>query len=161
LEEKTMDKQKSSKIRLISLVILIICNVLLPANPASSAAIQKIYYTIAGDCVDYYDENDEYAFFEDEPDWSCYIKVKTSAPKPIRTVSLQYWNSRKWVQESVAKTSTKGIAYLNFDPYCDGSYCDGEWKYRVFTSASSPQKSDTSSSFYVTFYPGTPDDYEE
>jgi len=82
-----MDKQKSSKIRLFSLIILIICNVLLPANPASSAAIQKIYYTIAGDCVDYYDENDEYAFFEDEPDWSCYIKVKTSTPKPIRTVA--------------------------------------------------------------------------
>jgi hypothetical protein len=140
-------------------MILVICNVLLPVNPASSATVQKIYYSIEGDCVDYYDENDEYAFFEDEPDWSCYIKVKTSTPKPIRTVSLQYWNSRKWVQESVAKTSTKGIAYLDFNPYCDGSYCDGEWKYRVVTAASTPQKSNTSNSFYVTFYPGTADDY--
>lgn len=156
---RCMEKHRRIRIHLFALIILIISNVLLPANPASSATIQKIYYTVMGDCVDYYEENGEYAFFEDEPDWSCYLQVKVSTPKPIRTISLQYWTGRKWVQESISKTNSKGIAFLDFDPYCADGYCDGEYKYRALTAAAAPQKSNVSLSFYVIFYPGAVDDY--
>lgn len=137
--------------------IFFLVNVLVP-NSVASAATQRVSYSIAGDCVDYFDESGEYAFFEEEPDWSCYLVVKVTPTKPIRTVRLQYWSGRKWQQESSSKTSAKGVSYLNFDPYCEGSYCDGEWKYRVFVDAASGQKSNTSNSFYVTFYPGTQED---
>lgn len=135
----------------------LMASLLLPLNTAS-AATQKISYSIAGDCVDYYDETGEYAFFEEEPDWSCYIVVKVSPAKPVRTVRLQWWSGRKWQQESYDKTDTKGVAYLDFDPYCEGNYCDGEWKYRVYVDAVSGQKSNTSRSFYVKFYPGSASD---
>ena len=137
--------------------VLFMVSVLTP-NSSAFAATQKISYSIAGDCVDYYDENGEYAFFEEEPDWSCYIVVKVSPTKPTRSVRLQWWSGRKWQQESSSKTSTKGVAYLDFDPYCEGNYCDGEWKYRVFVDSTSGQKSNTSNTFYVTFYPGATDE---
>lgn len=137
--------------------IFFLVNVLVP-NSVANAATQRVSYSIAGDCVDYFDENGEYAFFEEELDWSCYIVVKVTPTKPIRTVRLQYWSGRKWQQESSSKTNTKGVAYLNFDPYCDEGYCDGEWKYRVYVDSASGQKSNTSNTFYVTFYPGTEED---
>ena len=148
---------------------LIVCGVLAgvllilftPGHPASSAVTQKINYTIEGDCVDYYEENGEYAFFEDEPDWSCYVVVKVSPTKPVRSVNLQFWSGRKWVTESSAKTDTKGIAYLDFDSVCDDVYCDGEFNYRVVTAAAAPQKSNTSKTFSVTFYPEYMEDEEE
>lgn len=148
---------------------LIVCGVLTgvllilftPGHPASSAVIQKINYTIEGDCVDYYEENGEYALFENEPDWTCYVVVKISPTKPVRSVSLQFWNGRKWLIESNAKTDTKGIAYLDFDPYtCDDSYCEGEYKYKVVTAAAAPQKINTSKTFYVSFYPEASEEEE-
>ena len=140
---------------------VVIASLLLSLVPtvSNAATVQKVSYSIFGDCVDYYNENGIYAFFEEETEWSCYIRVKVSTPKPIRSASLQYWNGRKWIQESTSKTDSKGYAFLDFDPYCDEGYCDGEWKYRVFITASAPQKSDTSGTFYVTFYPGTAEDY--
>ena len=129
---------------------------------SSEAATQRITYYIDGDCSDYYDENGEYAFFEEEPDWSCYITVKVVGTKPARTVRLQYWNGKKWMQESYSKTGTDGYAELNFDPICNGvDYCDGTWKYRVFVDRATGLKSTTSVTFSVTFYPGTEDDYDE
>lgn len=134
-----------------------VVSVLSPSS-SSFAATQRISYSIAGDCVDYYDETGEYAFFEEEPDWSCYIVVKVTSSKPVRTARLQWWSGRKWQQETFSKTNTKGIAYLDFDPYCEGNYCDGEWKYRVFVDSVPGQKSSISNTFFVTFYPGTVDD---
>lgn len=139
----------------IFMAVVLFGGLLLPINSATAATAQKISYSIMGDCVDYYDETGEYAFFEEEPDWSCYIMVKLSPTKPVRTARLQWWSGRKWQQESSSKTDAKGYAYLDFDPYCEGQYCDGEWKYRVFVDTASGQKSNTSRSFYVTFYPGT------
>jgi hypothetical protein len=103
----------------------------------------------------------EYAFFEEEPDWSCYMVVKISPFKPVRNTRLQYWNGKKWLQESFKKTSSKGIAYLDFNPYCDGEYCDGTWKYRIYVDSGSGQSSRISPSFEVAFYPGYVDDYYE
>ena len=123
------------------------------ASPAQ-AAPQSILYYMNGDCSDYYDEESEYAFFESEPEWDCYISVSIKPTKPVRTIRLQYWTGKKWVQENSAKTGSGGNGYLYFDPYCsDGTYCDGEYKYRVVVDASSAQKVAFSRNFYVSYYP--------
>jgi len=144
----------------ISLILVLLTSSLIPLNTADAAA-QKVNFYINGDCSDYYDMEGEYAFFEEEPDWSCYMSVKISPVKPIRNSRLQYWNGKKWMQESFKKTSSKGLAYLDFNPYCDGQYCDGTWKYRIVVDASSGQSTKTSPTFEVTFYPGYVDDYSE
>lgn len=144
----------------ISLIVVLLTSLLLPLNTAN-AATQKINFFIAGDCLEYYEMEGEYAFFEEEIDWSCYMTVKISPVKPVRTSRLQFWNSKKWIQESSTKSSSKGISYLNFNPYCDGEYCDGTWKYRIFVDAASGRSSRTSPTFEVSFYPGYVDDYSE
>jgi hypothetical protein len=144
----------------ISLILVLLTSSLIPLNTADAAA-QKVNFYINGDCSDYYDMEGEYAFFEEEPEWSCYMSVKISPVKPIRNSRLQYWNGKKWMQESFKKTSSKGLAYLDFNPYCDGQYCDGTWKYRIVVDASSGQSTKTSPTFEVTFYPGYVDDYSE
>jgi hypothetical protein len=144
----------------ISLILVLLTSSLIPLKTADAAA-QKVNFYINGDCSDYYDMEGEYAFFEEEPDWSCYMSVKISPVKPIRNSRLQYWNGKKWMQESFKKTSSKGLAYLDFNPYCDGQYCDGTWKYRIVVDASSGQSTKTSPTFEVTFYPGYVDDYSE
>ena len=144
----------------MTLILVLITSLLLPIQTAN-AATQKVNFFISGDCLDYYDMEGEYAFFEEEPDWSCYMVVKISPFKPVRNTRLQYWNGKKWLQESFKKTSSKGIAYLDFNPYCDGEYCDGTWKYRIFVDSGSGQSSRISPSFEVAFYPGYVDDYYE
>jgi hypothetical protein len=148
-----------SKVRIISAFMSV--GMLLSFTPTANAATQKVSYYIDGDCLDYYDEEGEYAFFEDEPDWECYITVLVKPTRPVRTVQLQYWSGTKWKQESISKTSSTGRAYLDFDPICsDGLYCDGEFKYRVYTLAASGVKADYSSNFYVSYYPSEiVDDY--
>ena len=129
--------------------------------PPAQAATQSVSYYMNGDCSDYYDEESEYAFFESEPDWTCYISVEVKPIKPIRTIRLQFWSGKKWVQETSAKTASNGRGYLYFDPYCsDGTYCDGEFKYRVLVDAASGQKATTSKNFYVSYYPEE-ETYEE
>ena len=126
--------------------------------PAATSAVtqQVITFFMNGDCSDYFDEQGEYAFFEDEPNWTCSLVVKVKAITPKRVIHLQFWNSHKWIEESKTTTSTKGSGTLTFDPYCnDGNYCDGTWKYRVLVDASGIQKAKTSPTFEVVFYPGT------
>ena len=55
------------------------------SSPANAATAQKINYYINGDCSDYYDEQGEYAFFESEPDWNCYISVYVKPSSHIAT----------------------------------------------------------------------------
>jgi len=130
--------------------------------PPAQAATQSVSYYMNGDCSDYYDEESEYAFFESEPDWTCYISVEVKPAKPVRTVRLQFWSGKKWVQETSAKTSSNGRGYLYFDPFCsDGYYCDGEFKYRVLVDAATGQKATTSKNFYVSYYPEEEETYEE
>jgi hypothetical protein len=156
----SMRKPKAISRSVISLILVLVTATLTPLNSAD-AATQKVNFYINGDCLDYYDMEGEYAFFEEEPDWSCYLTVKISPVKPIRNSRLQYWNGKKWLQESFKKTSSKGLAYLDFNPYCDGEYCDGTWKYRIVVDAGSGQSSRTSPTFEVSFYPGYADDYYE
>jgi hypothetical protein len=145
----------------VSILMSILVALTLCIPHASAASSQKISYFINGDCSDYFDMNGEYAFFQEEPDWSCYLTVAVKPAKPIRNTRLQFWNGRKWLQESSARTSSKGFARLDFDPICDtGNYCDGTWKYRVFVDAISGQKSNTSITFEVSFYSGTVEDPE-
>jgi len=153
-------KPKAMSGSVISLILVLVTSMLIPLNSAD-AATQKVNFYINGDCLDYYEMEGEYAFFEEEPDWSCYLTVKISPVKPIRNSRLQYWNGKKWLQESFKKTSSKGFAYLDFNPYCDGEYCDGTWKYRIVVDAGSGQSSRTSPTFEVSFYPGYVEDYSE
>jgi len=145
--------------RILSVIFAILISSTIYPNSAVAVS-QKISYYINGDCSDYYDVNGEYAFFEEEANWTCYITVSVKGPKPIRAARLQFWNGHKWFQESFTKTNSKGYANLNFDPTCNGgAYCDGTWQYRILLDPAPGQKSDTSETFEVTFYPGTAADY--
>ena len=150
------------KTRIILLASAFFFSTTFVAINSSEAAAQRITYYLDGDCSDYYDENGEYAFFEEEPDWSCYVSVKVTGTKPVRTARLQFWNGKKWIQESYSKTGANGVAQMDFDPTCSGgNYCDGTWKYRVYVDAAPGQRSNTSVTFTVTFYPGIQDDYDD
>jgi hypothetical protein len=151
-----------SKLKVLAAIIG--AGLLINLAPPAQAAAQSISYFMNGDCSDYYDEEEEYAFFESEPDWDCYISVTIKPVKPVRTIRLQYWNGKKWLQENSAKTGSSGKGYLYFDPYCsNGAYCDGEYKYRVVVDAASGQKVAFSKNFYVSYYPeeGSYDEEEE
>jgi hypothetical protein len=149
------------RFRISLLVPTVIALLLVPATPAITASQQRVNYSIAGDCVDYFEETGRYAFFEEEDNWSCYTVVRVTPGKPVRIARMQFWNGRKWIQESSSRTNSKGVAILKFDPYCEDGYCDGTWKYRIVVDSTSSQKSSTSKSFFVTFYPGSYDDYDE
>ena len=163
LSQKFSERQTiNMKIRIYLLASVFFFATTFVAINGSEAATQRISYYLDGDCSDYYEEYGEYAFFEEEPDWSCYVSVKVTGTKPARTARLQYWSGKKWMQESTSKTGTNGLAQMDFDPTCSGgNYCDGTWKYRVYVDAVSGQKSNTSVTFNVTFYPGTQDDYDD
>lgn len=131
------------------------------APTKAEAVTQKVTYTMLGDCADYYDEEGEYAFFEDEETWDCSISVKVKPLTPKRTIRLQYWD-KKWKEEDASVTNSKGSGTLRFDPYCaDEAYCDGTWKFRVYVAAASGQKATSSNSFEVSFYPIPVDETEE
>ena len=142
------------KSKFLAPAFLAISGMLLQLSPQAIAAPQKVSYFIDGDCANYYDEEGEYAFFESELDWTCFITVAVKPTKPARTVRLQYWSGTRWKVETTSKTNTSGRATLEFDPYCsDGAYCDGEYKYRVFVDATSGAKSDNSTNFFINYYP--------
>ena len=145
--------------KLGSIVLTILVAVTFSVPSAKAALTQRINYFIDGDCRDYFDVNGEYAFFQEEQDWSCFLTVSVKPAKPIRNAKLQYWNGRKWLLESSSKTSSTGYATLKFDPICEsGDYCDGTWKYRVYVDAAPGQRSQNSITFDVTFYSGTVED---
>ena len=152
--------RKSLILATFTLAAILIANFFLAPSKAEAAA-QTVSYAMNGDCADYYDEEDEYAIFEEEQDWSCYVTVKVKPLTPKRKVILQYWD-KKWKEEDSITTSTKGSANLFFDSYCNsGEFCDGEWKFRVLVPAASGQKATNSTSFYVVFYPLSVEDYNE
>lgn len=147
---------------IFTIAISLVANFVFVPSAANAVTQQKISFYINGDCSDYYDEEGEYAFFEEEAEWTCYMSVVIKPITPKRTIRLQYWSGKKWVEESKSTTGTKGTGYLDFDPYCnDGSYCDGSWKYRIVVDASGAQKSKISPSFYIVYYAGAVDEYNE
>ena len=152
--------RKSLILATFTLAAVLIANFFLAPSKAK-AATQAVTYYINGDCSDYYDEEGEYAIFEEEEDWTCYVSVKVKPLTPKRKVILQYWD-KKWKEEDSVTTSTKGSANLFFDSYCNsGEFCDGTWKFRVLVPAASGQKATNSSSFNISFYPLAVDDYNE
>jgi hypothetical protein len=152
--------RKSLILATFTLAAVLISNFVFAPSKAE-AATQAVSYFINGDCSDYYDEEEEYAIFEEEEDWTCYVTVKVKPLAPKRKVILQYWD-KKWKEEDSIVTSTKGTANLFFDSYCNsGEFCDGSWKFRVLVTAASGQKATNSTSFYITFYPLALDDYNE
>jgi len=152
--------RKSLILAIFSLAAVLIANFFFAPSKAE-AATQTVSYAMNGDCADYYDEEGEYAIFEEEENWSCYVTVRVKPLAPKRKVILQYWD-KKWKEEDTLTTSSKGSGNLFFDSYCtSGEFCDGEWKFRVLVPAVSGQKATNSTSFYVTFYPLAVDDYNE
>lgn len=151
----------SSTLRLAISVLILVSTMTFPLSSAH-AAVQKVSFYINGDCSDYYDLEDEYAFFEDETDWTCLVSIKVLPSKPVRTARLQYWSGKKWKQDTITKTNSKGVGYLEFNQYCGDAYCDGTWKYRVLVDSVTGQPSRTSPNFEVSFYPvGYDDDSDE
>ena len=142
------------KIRRFSACLLAILSTIVFTQPAE-AATQRVNYYISGDCYTYYNQYYEYAMFEEVLDWDCKITVKVTPTKPARSVSLQYMSdSGKWVNEFQAKTNSKGVAVLEFDPYCeDDYYCDGSWDYRVYVAKSGSYKATNSVVWTMNFYP--------
>lgn len=142
-----------------------ICLVLVGSTAAEGATTatssQKVNYYISGDCLDYYDEYGEYAMLEEYEDWNCLITVRIKPVKPARTVKLQWWddNEGTWVTEYTGKTNSKGVATLEFDPYCEDSdtgdeyYCDGTWDYRVSVIKTGNYKATNSVTWSMNFYP--------
>lgn len=151
--------RKSLILATFTLAAVLIANFFLAPSKAE-AATQAVSYYINGDCSDYYDEEGEYAIFEEEEDWTCYVTVKVKPLTPKRKVILQYWD-KKWKEEDSITTSTKGSANLFFDSYCYEEFCDGTWKFRVLVPAATGQKATNSTSFYVVFYPLSVEDYDE
>jgi hypothetical protein len=151
--------RKSLILATFTLAAVLIANFFFAPSKAE-AATQAVSYYINGDCSDYYDEEGEYAIFEEEEDWTCYVTVKVKPLTPKRKVILQYWD-KKWKEEDSITTSTKGSANLFFDSYCYEEFCDGKWKFRVLVPAVTGQKATNSTSFYVVFYPLSVEDYDE
>lgn len=151
------------QVRLVAVSFLaaaLVANFFLAPTKAE-AATQAVSYYVNGDCSDYYDEEGEYAIFEEEEDWTCYITVKVKPLAPKRKVTLQYWD-KKWKVEDTLTTSTKGSANLYFDNYDnDDNFYDGKWKYRVLVAAGGGQKATNSTSFEVSFYAMSVEDYNE
>ncbi len=127
----------------------------------TTSSTQKVSYFISGDCLDYYDEYGEYAMIEEYEDWNCLITVRVKPIKPARTVRLQWWNENEgvWVTEFSGNTNSKGVAVLEFNPYCEDpdtgidNYCDGTWDYRVSVPKSGNYKATNSITWSMSFYP--------
>jgi hypothetical protein len=65
-----------------------------------------------------------------------HVLVTAVPARPNHYIYLQYYQDGKWVLEDKAGLSSKGVATLDIDPYCDnGTWCDGTYKYRVKVGA--------------------------
>lgn len=144
----------------LSSVALTATLVLVAGSPAEAARQYVTTYSLRGDCSDYYDMNEEYAMFEEEPDWSCTLVVAVKPAKPNRTVALQYFD-KKWKTETSIKTNSNGIAYLNFGTLCGDAYCDATFTYRASVLKAAGQAAINLSSFEMNFYPIGWDDEED
>lgn len=146
-----------SKKRFISAtaaICLAVSGVTITSMPAEAKA-QGWSWDIYGDCSDYNDQNGEYAVFEEDASYTCYVSAKVTPVKPGRTFYLQYWD-KKWKTESSARTNSKGSVYLYPSTDCGTNgyeYCDGTYTYRIYSPAVSGQKAMIGTQFELTFYP--------
>jgi hypothetical protein len=144
----------STKLISIASAVALLCVGTITA-PAS-AATQKLMYFISGECLENFDDFDEYSLYEEFGD-ECTLEVRVSPKNNVRTAHLQWWNSdqNKWVTESSGKTNKSGSLKLNIDPYCGEYWCDGTLTYRIYVLKKSSLKAGYSKEFDVTFYPYT------
>ena len=62
--------------------------------------------------------------------------IVTAEPaRPQQYVKLQYREDGQWNREDADATNSRGVAYLELNPYCDnGTWCDGTWRYRLLVN---------------------------
>lgn len=60
-----------------------------------------------------------------------HLVAHAEPAQPRRTIVLEYWQRGAWHVENSVKTNSQGVATIDINPYCDGSWCDGTWKYRM------------------------------
>ena len=121
------------------------------AQPEESVQItQELDFSIAGGCLDSYDQVGYYGIFEEFDD-NCELIVEVFPTEPSRFVELQYFEDT-WVTEDTAYTDSQGIARLFVDVYCeDGYWCEGAWDYRLIVDAEGSLPADRSPVFELEF----------
>lgn len=125
------------------------------SQSASAAPAQKWSWDIGGDCSDYNDQNGEFAVFEEDPTYTCYVYAKVAPVKPGRIFYLQYFD-KKWKTESSGRTNSKGGVVLYPSTDCGTNsfvYCDGTFTYRLYSPAITGQKALIGTEFELSFYP--------
>ena len=124
------------------------------AGQVSGAVKQTVTWSVLGDCVDWYDENQsEYVVYEGD---DCYFKATVKPAKPIRTVALQWYSDddAKWYKDSEVKTNKNGVAYLEIDMYdSDGYFYDGSYTYRMGMARLGGSPAKLSRTFTISFIP--------
>lgn len=124
------------------------------AGQVSGAVKQTVTWSVLGDCVDWYDENQsEYVVNEGD---DCYFKAIVKPAKPIRTVALQWYSDDdgKWYKDSEVKTNKNGVAYLEIDMYdSDGYFYDGSYTYRMGMARLGGSPAKLSQTFTISFIP--------
>lgn len=60
------------------------------------------------------------------------LVVRVLPADPRRLVYLEFLQQGKWSVEAIMRTSSRGIATMEFDPICmNGTWCDGTYTYRL------------------------------
>jgi hypothetical protein len=110
---------------------------------------QKIYFSVKGDCVDWYDEEqDEYLIYEGE---DCDFVVRVVPPKPVRTVALQFEDDG-WYVEVEKKTNKSGIAIMSpRSTDSKGNFLCDSWYYRLGVARLGAAKAVLSDEFIISF----------
>lgn len=58
--------------------------------------------------------------------------IVTAEPaSPSRYVYLQFLRDGRWTTESQARSNARGIASIDVDPLCGGSWCNSTYSYRL------------------------------
>ena len=120
-------------------------------QPEGKSGKQEITWDVLGNCVDEFDEDqNEFVVYEGE---QCFFAVTAVPSKPMRTVALQWKDSKgRWVTEARARTNKNGTAFL----YPETLDSDGDWfcesfDYRIGLERLGSAKSLVSGVFNITF----------
>ena len=144
----------NAKLKFIVVASFSLLPLIASAGQVSGAVKQTVTWSVLGDCVDWYDENQsEYVVYEGD---DCYFKATVKPAKPIRTVALQWYSDddAKWYKDSEVKTNKNGVAYLEIDMYdSDGYFYDGSYTYRMGMARLGGSPAKLSRTFTISFIP--------
>ena len=144
----------NAKLKFIVVASFSLLPLIASAGQVSGAVKQTVTWSVLGDCVDWYDENQsEYVDYEGD---DCYFKATVKPAKPIRTVALQWYSDddAKWYKDSEVKTNKNGVAYLEIDMYdSDGYFYDGSYTYRMGMARLGGSPAKLSRTFTISFIP--------